>query len=170
MYIKKGLKARGIIKIVQDITSVIVKGIEIYNIYILIKENVHRAIVKAVCNILRTKNIIIIGDFNYTFKQNSKRKARPRLDNQTKEIQLLNDLEIPTKRARTLDFIFNNNKQAKASVNKIYSRLDYQVLQVQIKTKKKDKRDREKSKKKKIKPKFTLKKKVNIVLYKKLWK
>jgi len=47
---------------------VTVEGIEVYNIYILVRENVHRAIVEAVYNILRTKNVIVIGDFNYAFK------------------------------------------------------------------------------------------------------
>jgi len=45
-----------------------VKGIEVYNIYILVRENVHKTIAKAVRNIPRTKNVIVMGDFNYTFK------------------------------------------------------------------------------------------------------
>ena len=81
MYVKKGLKARGMIKIVWDITGVTVEGIEVYNIYVLVRENVYRAIVEAVRNILRTKNVIVMGDFNCAFKWNSKREARPRLNN-----------------------------------------------------------------------------------------
>ena len=80
MYVKKGLKAKGMIKTVWDVTSVTVKGIEVYNIYILVRENVYRAIVEVVRNILRTKNVIMMGDFNYAFKWNSKGEARPRLD------------------------------------------------------------------------------------------
>ena len=97
-------------KIVQDIIGVTVEGIEVYNIYIPVKENVYKAIVEAVRNILRTKNIIIIGDFNRVFKQNSKGETELRLDNWTKEIQLLNNLEMLTRGVRTLDFMFSNNK------------------------------------------------------------
>jgi len=57
-----------------------VEGIEVYNVYVLVRENVYRVIVEVVCNILRTKNIIVMGDFNYTFKWNSKGEAGPRLD------------------------------------------------------------------------------------------
>jgi len=64
MYIRKGLKASEIINIVQDITDMIVEGVEVYNIYILVKENIYKAIVTAVREILRTKNVIIMGDFN----------------------------------------------------------------------------------------------------------
>ena len=116
------------IKIVQDITSVTVKGIKVYNVYVLVRENVYRAIVEVVCNIPRTKNIIVMGDFNYTFKWNSEGEAGPRLDDWTKEIQLLNDLEMPTRGVRILDFIFSNNKQAKTSISEMYFRLNYQVL------------------------------------------
>jgi len=41
-----------------------VEGVEVYNIYILIKENVYRVIAVAVREIPRTKNVIIMGDFN----------------------------------------------------------------------------------------------------------
>jgi len=112
-------------KTVWNITGVIVKGIEVYNIYILVRENVHRAIIKAVRNILRTKNVIMMGDFNYAFKWNNKRETRPRLDDWTEEIQLLNDLEMLTRGVRTLDFAFSNNEQAKTSVSKMYFKLDY---------------------------------------------
>jgi len=74
------------IKIVWDIIGVIVEGIEVYNVYILVRENVYRAIAEAVRNIPRTKNVIVMGDFNYVFKWNSKGKTGPRLDNWIKEI------------------------------------------------------------------------------------
>ena len=98
------------IKTVQDITSVIVEGIEVYNIYVLVRENVYGAIVEVVRNIPRTKNVIVMGDFNYIFKWNSEKEAGPKLDDQTEEIQLLNDLEMLTRGARTLDFTFSNNE------------------------------------------------------------
>ena len=87
-----------------------VEEIEVYNIYIPVKKNVHRATAEAVCNILRTKNVIVMGDFNCIFVWNSKGEARSRLDDWTEEIQLLNDLEMPTRGTRTLDFVFSNNK------------------------------------------------------------
>ena len=58
-----------------------VEGVEVYNVYILVRENVHGAIVAAVREIPRTKNVIVMGDFNQGFKWNSKGEAGPRLDN-----------------------------------------------------------------------------------------
>jgi len=54
--------------------------VEVYNVYILVRENVHGAIAAAVREIPRTKNVIIMGDFNQGFKWNSEGEARPRLD------------------------------------------------------------------------------------------
>jgi len=59
---------------------VTVKGIEVYNVYILVRENVYGVIVEAVHNIPRTKNVIVMGDFNCAFKWNSERETRPKLD------------------------------------------------------------------------------------------
>jgi len=41
-----------------------VKGVEVYNVYVLVRENIYRAIAAAVYEIPRTKNIIVMGDFN----------------------------------------------------------------------------------------------------------
>jgi len=60
---------------------VTVERIEVYNIYVLVRENVYRAIAEVVRNIPRTKNVIMMGDFNYTFVWNNERETRPRLDN-----------------------------------------------------------------------------------------
>ena len=46
----------------------IVEGVEVYNVYILVRENVYGATAAAVREILRTKNIIIMGDFNRGFE------------------------------------------------------------------------------------------------------
>jgi len=86
-----------------------VEGVEIYNIYILVKENIYRAIAAVVHKIPKTKNVIVMGDFNQGFKWNSKGETRLRLDDWAKEIQLLNNLEILTRGIRTLDFTFSNN-------------------------------------------------------------
>ena len=74
---------------------------------------------------------------------------------------MLNDLKVPTKGIRTLDFTFSNNDQVKIGVSELYSRSNYWILQAQIKRKGSG------FKENKIKPNLKLKKKVNIVLYKK---
>ena len=105
-----------------------VEGIEVYNVYIPVRENVHGATAEAVRNIPRTKNVIIMGDFNRAFEWNSEGEAGPRLDDWTEEIQLLNDPEMPTRGARTLDFAFSNNEQAEAGVSEMHSGSDHRVL------------------------------------------
>ena len=41
-----------------------VEGVEVYNVYVPVRENVYGAIAAAVREIPRTKNVIIMGDFN----------------------------------------------------------------------------------------------------------
>ena len=41
-----------------------VEGVEVYNVYVLVRENVYRAIAAVVREIPRTKNVIVMGDFN----------------------------------------------------------------------------------------------------------
>jgi len=43
---------------------VTVEGVEVYNIYMLVRENIYKTTAAAVYEIPRTKNIIIMGDFN----------------------------------------------------------------------------------------------------------
>jgi len=104
---------------------VTVEGVKVYNIYVLVRENIYGAIAAVVCEILRTKNIIVMGDFNQGFKWNSEGEARLRLDDWAEEIQLLNNLEVLTRGIRTLDFTFSNNDQVKVGVSELYSRLNY---------------------------------------------
>jgi hypothetical protein len=83
--------------------------VEVYNVYVPVRENVYGAIAAAVREILRTKNVIVIGDFNRGFEWNSKGEAGPRLDDWAEEIQLLNNPEVLTRGIKTLDFTFSNN-------------------------------------------------------------
>ena len=162
-YVRKGLKASGMTNTVRDITGVTVEGVEVYNVYVPVRENVHGATAAAVREIPRTKNVIVMGDFNRGFEWNSEGEAGPRLDDWAEEIQLLNDPEVPTRGTRTLDFAFSNNDQVEAGVSELHSGSDHRILWAWIK--------REGgSEENGTKPNLELKKKVNMVLCKKSWR
>ena len=70
IYIKSRLKTRVLLKRSRYIMGVLVEGIDIYNIYLLLKEKIESKIVRVIVKIQGKKNKIVMGDFNKVFMWN----------------------------------------------------------------------------------------------------
>ena len=130
-FIKTGLRVKALKRRIRDITGVKVEGINIPNVYVYLKEKNKGLTTKVVRNILtRGRDIVVIGDFNRSFRQNRGRAQRLiTLDKQAAGLNLLSNAKTPIRGTTTLDFVFNNIARALGGLNKIQSGLDYKVIQ-----------------------------------------
>jgi len=77
----------------------------------------------------RGRDVLIIGDFNRSFKWNRGRAYRViKLNKWVVKLSLLNNKEVLIKGGATLDFIFSNVLRATRGLNKMQSGLDYGVI------------------------------------------
>ena len=70
IYIKSGLRIRVLLKRLRYVIGVLVEGIDVYNMYLLLKEKIESKIVRAIIKIQGKKNKIVMGDFNRVFTWN----------------------------------------------------------------------------------------------------